>query len=46
MKTQYMVRKHRKIMQKQFKKTIDTFDGMSGQPYFGEKVGESVYLQY
>ncbi|MCU5615974.1 hypothetical protein OCB10_18005 [Bacillus cereus] len=46
MKTQYMVRKHRKIMQEQFKKTIDTFDGMSGQPYFwkmgqaGKKWGE------
>ncbi|MGQ7723565.1 MULTISPECIES: hypothetical protein [unclassified Bacillus (in: firmicutes)] len=36
MKTQYMVRKHRKIMQEQFKKTIDAFDGMSDQPYLGK----------
>ncbi|PGO67356.1 hypothetical protein CN983_16460 [Bacillus cereus] len=39
MKTQYMVRKYRKIMQEQFKKTIGTFDGMSGQPYFREMGG-------
>ncbi|COE97970.1 hypothetical protein [Bacillus cereus] len=40
MKTQYMARKHRKIMQEQFKKTIDAFEGMSEQRYWG-KLGQA-----